>query len=269
MIIIKSINELKKEVNFKANIGFVPTMGSLHKGHISLIESSKKKNKKTIVSIFVNPTQFNSKNDFKNYPRNIRKDIIKLKRLNVDYVFIPKITEIYKNNASKSFKLSEKDKVLCAKKRKGHFEGVLTIINKLLKIIKANYIFLGEKDFQQVYLIKKLIKNRFKIKIITCPTIRDKFYLAYSSRNILLKKNDIKKARNIIKKVYFFKKLVNLNFNNLNKLKKLKKEIMAICESLDYLEIRNKFDLSKKFNKHNYKIFIAFYINKVRLIDNF
>ncbi len=178
MIIINSINKLKKEVNFKANIGFVPTMGSLHKGHLSLIESSKKKTSKTIVSIFVNPTQFNSKLDFKKYPRNLSKDINILKKINVDYLFLPKINDIYIKKKDKKIKIPKKEKILCAKYRKGHFEGVLAVINQLLKIVRAKYIFLGEKDYQQIYLIRKFIKNKFKIKIISCPTIRNKNHFA-------------------------------------------------------------------------------------------
>ena len=153
MKIIKSINQLNKEVNFKANIGFVPTMGTLHNGHISLIKSSQKKCNKTIVSIFINPSQFNVKSDYKKYPKNISKDIKILKKLKVDFVFLPAKKEIYKNNQVMRLKLKAKDKILCAKFRKGHFEGVLGVINQLLNIIKAKYIFLGEKDFQQIHLI--------------------------------------------------------------------------------------------------------------------
>ena len=156
MIIFKSINRLNKEVNFKANIGFVPTMGALHKGHFSLIKSSKKKCKKTLVSIFVNPSQFNKKNDYKNYPRNLKRDIKILKILKVDYLLIPKINEIYKNKKTMKIKLNKKDKILCVKYRPGHFEGVLAIINQFLINIKAKFMFLGEKDYQQIHLLKKI-----------------------------------------------------------------------------------------------------------------
>ena len=188
MIIIKSINKLKKEVNFKANIGFVPTMGALHKGHLSLIESSKKKCQKTLVSIFVNPSQFNRENDYKKYPKNISKDIKILKKAKIDYVFIPQKNEIFKTKKEMKIKISNKDKILCGKFRVGHFEGVLGVINQLLKIIKAKYMFLGEKDYQQVYLIKKFIKNKFSTKVVKCKTIRDRNSLPYSSRNFLLEK---------------------------------------------------------------------------------
>ena len=269
MIIFKSINKLKKEVNFKANIGFVPTMGALHKGHLSLIESSKKKCQKTLVSIFVNPSQFNRKNDYKKYPKNISKDIKILKKAKVDYVFIPHKNEIFKTKNEMKIKISSKDKILCGKFRVGHFEGVLGVINQLLKIIKAKYMFLGEKDYQQVYLIKKFIKNKFNTKVIKCKTIRDRNFLPYSSRNFLLEKNYLLKASKISNKIKKFKYQIKKNFKNINKLKAIKKNITNSGIDIEYLEIRNKFNLTNNINKKNFKTFIAYYINNVRLIDNF
>ena len=184
MIIFKSINKLNKKVNFKANIGFVPTMGSLHNGHISLIKSCKLKCKKTLVSIFVTPSQFNKTYDFKKYPRDLKKDVAILKKLNVDYLLVPKINDIYNNKKSMKININKKDKILCAKYRPGHFEGVLGVINQFLIKIKPKYMFLGEKDYQQIYLIRKFIMNKFNTKIVSCKTIRLKSSLAYSSRNL-------------------------------------------------------------------------------------
>ena len=150
MIIFKSINTLVKEVNFKANIGFVPTMGSLHKGHVSLINTCKKKCKKTIVSIFVNPSQFNNKNDYKSYPRNIHNDLLILKRLKVDYVLIPSIKDMFKTKKEMKIPILNKYKVLCAKFRPGHFEGVLGIINKFLKKLDQNIFFWEKKIFNKL-----------------------------------------------------------------------------------------------------------------------
>jgi len=269
MIIFKSINKLNKEVNFKANIGFVPTMGALHKGHISLIKSSKSKCKKTLVSIFINPSQFNKANDYKNYPKNLSKDIKILKKFKVDYLLIPKIKEIYKYKKSMKIKLSKKDNVLCAKYRPGHFEGVLAVINQFLTNIKSKYIFLGEKDYQQIYLIKKFIKNKFTTKVIQCKTIRLKNLLPYSSRNFLLSKNDLKKAllvSSLLKKFYLSTK------RNFKKKKNLNKIINIIKKNnikVEYLELRNKNNFSKKIKKNNFKIFISYYISNIRLIDNF
>ena len=140
MEIIKNILDLNKAINDFKNVGYVPTMGGIHNGHISLIKKSQKKCKKTLVSIFVNPTQFNDKSDFKKYPRNVNNDIKILKKHKVDYLFIPYLREIYKENYKK-IKINKKDKILCAKIRKGHFEGVLNVMSRLLYIIKAKYIF--------------------------------------------------------------------------------------------------------------------------------
>jgi len=268
MIIFKSINKLNKKVNFKANIGFVPTMGALHKGHISLIKSSKLKCKKTLVSIFINPSQFNKTNDYKKYPQKLSRDIRILKKLNVNYLLIPKLNEIYKNKKSMKIKINKKDKILCAKFRPGHFEGVLAVIKQFLINIKPKYMFLGEKDYQQIYLIKKFIKNKFNTKIISCKTIRLKNSLPYSSRNFLLSKNEIIKASfasKIIKKFYL---LTKKNFKNIRRISNLKNAIESKKIKIEYLEVRNKINFSKKIKKTNFKIFISFYINNIRLIDN-
>ena len=269
MKIIKSINKLHKEVNFKANIGFVPTMGALHKGHISLIESSKKKCQKTVVSIFVNPSQFNKRNDYKNYPRDISKDLKILKKLNVEYVFLPKKNDIFKNSSSMKIKINKKDKILCAKFRKGHFEGVLGVIHQFLKIIKARYMFLGEKDFQQIYIIKKYINKKFKTKIISKKTIRNNGLFAYSSRNNLLSKKDLNTGSLIAQIINQYYHKIKKKFKSINKLNEIKKKIISLGVKIEYLEIRNKNNLSKNFNKTNFKIFISYYINSIRLIDNF
>ena len=269
MKIFKSINKLNKEVNFKANIGFVPTMGALHVGHISLIKKSRSKCKKTVVSIFINPSQFNKIKDFKSYPRNFKKDIEILKKLKVDYLLLPKKNEIYKNKREMKIKLNNNDKILCAKFRKGHFEGVLAVINKFLKKIDAKYIFLGEKDYQQIYLIKKYIGYRFNTKIIPCKTIRLNNSLPYSSRNILIPKEKLETASFISSALKKLHAQIKKNFNNVNKIKLLKKVIELNDVNVEYIEIRNKYNLSNKINKNNFKIFISYYINKVRLIDNF
>ena len=270
MIIFKNINKLNKEVNFKANIGFVPTMGSLHNGHISLIKSSKKKCKKTIVSIFINPSQFNKAKDLKNYPRNIKKDIKILRKLKVNYLLMPKVAEIYKSKKNTKINLNKRDKVMCALHRPGHFEGVLAVINQFLNKFQPKYIFFGEKDYQQLYLLKKFLKKKFRINVVSCSTVRDKNNVALSSRNIMLSKNDMNKSsfianlilnfKNKVKKtIHVTKELDNIIFK-INNLKNVK---------IEYLEIRNKFNLSKNYNKKNFKIFLAYYNKKIRLIDNF
>ena len=269
MIIFKSINKLKNQVNFKANVGFVPTMGSLHKGHISLIKISKKKCNKTLVSIFVNPSQFNKSNDYKKYPRNLKNDLKILKKLKVDYVLVPSIKDVYKKKNQMKIKLKKNDKVLCSKYRPGHFEGVLGVISIFLKNIKAKSMFLGNKDFQQVFIIRKYLKKKFKTKIINCKTIRFKNSFPYSSRNSLLSKKNLNNGvliSNILKK---FHKQIIKDFSKVKEIKNIIDKISKKCSRIEYLEIRNKNNLGKNINKKNFKIFIAYYFGNVRLIDNF
>ncbi len=270
MIIFKSINKLNKEVNFKANVGFIPTMGSLHKGHISLIKSSKNICEKTMVSIFINPSQFNNKKDLKNYPKNLKKDIMILKKLKVDYLLIPDVKNIYKSKKKMKVPLNKKDRIMCALSRPGHFEGVLAVINQFLLRLKPKYIFFGEKDYQQLHLARKFIKKKFKTKIISCPTVRDKNNVALSSRNILLNAEDLKKSSYIAKLLFKFKNKLNKNLSYKNSLNNFYYKINNIKNiKVDYLEVRNNKNLSKNFNNKNFKIFIAYYNGKVRIIDNY
>ena len=262
--------DLNEALFDNSNVGFVPTMGSLHDGHISLIKKSLKLSNKTIVSIFVNPKQFNNKEDFKKYPRNIKKDLKILKKLKVDYAYLPRIKDVYKAKNKIKIKLNKKDKILCAKYRKGHFEGVIEIMTRLTKIVNPSKIFMGEKDFQQLLLVKRYVEKNFRSKIISCKTIRDKNKLALSSRNTLLNKNSLIKAGAIARNLIIFKKrlLKNMNLKNLFLMKK--KELKKKYDiKIDYLELRNTKNLKLTNKIKNAKIFIAYYINNVRLIDNF
>ena len=268
MRIIKSFNILNKEINFNENIGFVPTMGSLHKGHVSLIRSAKKKTKKVLVSIFVNPSQFNEKKDFIKYPRNLKKDISILKKLDVNYLFLPEKREIYKKGIKEKLSINNKDKFMCAKYRAGHFQGVLAVINRFLVNIHARYLFLGEKDFQQAYLIKKYLQRKFNTKIIICKTVRNKNHLPLSSRNRLLSKSDLIKSEKISKLILNLKKNIIKNFSNIEMLGIYKAKIHKLCDKIEYFEIRNSNNLTKKISKKNFRIFLAYTQNKIRLIDN-
>ena len=252
------------------DIGFVPTMGGLHKGHLSLINKSKKHCKKTIVSIFINPKQFNNQKDLKSYPRNIQNDLLILKKTKkVDFVYLPKFKDVYGDNKKSKIKLNKKDKILCAKFRKGHFEGVLDVMTRLTKIVKPNKIFMGEKDFQQLYLVKKFFEKKGKIKIISCKTIRDKNKIALSSRNFLLNKYSLNIASKIINKIHNIKKNLKRKKNIFLFLLERKKEIeLKYKIKIEYLELRseNTLKLSKTIN--NSRLFIAYYLKNVRLIDN-
>ena len=262
--------DLNEALFDNSNIGFVPTMGSLHCGHISLIKKSLKLSNKTIVSIFVNPKQFNNKDDYKKYPRNIKKDLKILKKLKVDFVYLPKIKDIFNAKNEIKIKLNKQDKILCAKYRKGHFEGVIDVMTRLTKIINPSKIFMGEKDFQQLLLVKRYVEKNFKSKIISCKTIRDKNKLALSSRNILLTKKNLKKAGQVARNLILFKKELfkKKDLKNLILIKK-NELIKKFDIKIDYLELRNTKNLRLTNKIKDTKIFIAYYINSVRLIDNF
>jgi len=269
MKILLNNNDLNEALYNVSNLGFVPTMGGLHQGHISLIKRSLKECNKTIVSIFVNPTQFNNKNDFKKYPRNNKKDLKILKKLNVDLVYLPSIKDIYSSNRLAKIKINKKDQILCAKFRKGHFEGVIDVMDRLTTIIKPRKIFMGEKDFQQLYLVKKFIKKKHQSKIISCKTVRNKNKLALSSRNLLVKKNKLTKAEKLIQDLISIKKSLTKKIN-LNQILDFKKKELSKMYNIkiEYLELRNKDNLKKTNKLQNSKIFIAYYLDKVRLIDN-
>ncbi len=262
-------NELNEALYDVSNLGFVPTMGSLHKGHISLIKRSLKECNKTIVSIFVNPKQFNNKKDFLNYPKNTKRDLSILKDLKVNFVYLPNKNEIFNSKRKTKIRLKKHDKILCAKHRKGHFEGVIDVMDRLIEIIKPKKVFMGEKDFQQFFLVKKYFKKN-KSKIVPCKTIRDINKLALSSRNLLLKKNELNIAGKLARKLISLKKKLIKDKNIKKTLSEKKKEINKLYRvKIEYLELRSINNLKVTSKIKNSKIFIAYYINKVRLIDNF
>ena len=270
MKIFKDKHTLQKEILKTKGISFVPTMGGLHEGHISLIKQSKKTKLKTLVSIFVNPKQFNKKSDFKSYPRNTKKDIKQLKKLKINYLYIPTFNDIYGFKPKKKVFLDKFSKKLCGKFRKGHFEGVLNVVNRFIEIIKPRYIFLGKKDYQQIYLIKKHIEIRnIRSKIIECKTIREKNGIACSSRNSSLNKNQMKIASNIFYYLINIKKKIRNNYSLFN-VNKIKKDLIYLGASkIDYLENYNirSFKKIKRPNK-KFNLFFAYHIKSIRLIDN-
>jgi pantoate--beta-alanine ligase len=240
-------NEIYKSRKLmKKRIGFVPTMGAIHNGHLSLIKKSNLENEITVVSIFLNPTQFNDKNDLEKYPSNLESDIEILKENNVDYLFIPNYSTIYPDNYTYQIQENDISKILCGANRMGHFEGVLTIVAKLFMIIKPTVAYFGEKDYQQYLLIKNMAKAFFiDVNIIPCPTIREEDGLAMSSRNLLLSK----KEREIAAK---FPKILQSDKSINDKISELTKAGFKV----EYLE--------EKFER----LFAAVYLGKVRLIDN-
>jgi len=269
MKIIKTANKITSKLLNKKKIGFIPTMGCLHDGHISLIRKSKKKKLLTVVSIFVNPFQFNNKKDFNKYPKTISADLKICKKNKVDYVYLPSKKDIYPEK-----KIIIKNKIHFFKKymegkfRPGHFEGVIEVIKRLLSRIETNYLFLGKKDYQQLIIIKKYIESiNSKVKVVPCDTIRATNGIALSSRNKLLDQKSLNIAGNIINFLKKNKKQIIKSNNNLFFLKKMK-EFGA--DKIDYLSAFNIKKL-KKTNKPsvNTRVFLAYYLDGVRLIDNF
>jgi pantoate--beta-alanine ligase len=270
MKLIKLKTDLIKAIKFDKRLGFVPTMGGLHEGHKALIKTSQKSCKRTLVSIFINPTQFNNKKDFKTYPKNLKKDLNYLEKLKVDYVYLPTVKQIYWKKNDK-IKLSKLQNILCAKFRKGHFEGVLDVLDRFIELISPQKMFMGEKDFQQFFLVKDFIENRYNTKVYMCKTIRNNNMLALSSRNFLLNKQSFAASEIITKKLLKLKKEITRNTKNYKKLIFiLKKELFKNFDiKIEYLECRNTHNLSTNILNQPFKLFVAYYINNVRLIDNF
>ena len=262
-----SLTETLRHFN---DIGFIPTMGSIHKGHISLISKSNQMCHKTIVSIFVNPKQFNNKKDFKTYPKNIKKDLKVLRQTKkVDFVYIPKFQDIFKNNKKTKIKLNRKDKILCAKFREGHFEGVLDVMDKLTNIVKPTKIFMGNKDFQQLFLVRKYLKKKYNIDVVGCKTIREKNKVALSSRNYLLSKGNLIIASKIVRKLINVKKNIKNKKNKNKYLLTVKNNFQKQFKiKIDYLELRNINNLKLSNIINTSRLFVAYYLNGVRLIDN-
>ncbi|MDA3859840.1 MAG: pantoate--beta-alanine ligase [Melioribacteraceae bacterium] len=247
---IKSVDEfllIRESSNYAdVSVGFVPTMGALHEGHLSLIRKSKEDNDITVVSIFVNPTQFNDKSDFENYPTNIDDDIAKLNEEKVDFLFLPNHEDIYIDNYNYTVSENDFSNELCGEYRKGHFDAVLTIVMKLLNIVKANVAYFGEKDFQQYLLIKGMAEAFFiDTEIVSVKTEREKDGLALSSRNIRLSGAEREKAT-------IFPKLLSSNKS---------------CSQIESELIENGFkvDYIKEFDGRR---FGAVHVGSVRLIDN-
>ena len=278
MKLIRQITDLNKAIHKENDLGFVPTMGGLHKGHESLIKASRNICKKTLVCIFVNPTQFNNKDDYKTYPKDLIKDLKILKRLKVDFVYLPTVNQIYKNKRLPRITLKKSQKILCAKFRKGHFEGVLDVLNRFIKLISPKIMFMGEKDYQQYFLVRDFISQNYKTRVYPCKTIRSKNGMALSSRNRLLNKTDLKTAGLIANELLRLKFSLRKK-NNLNKISaKKSKDLIQKSKKLlinrfnikiEYLECRNLMTLTKNLNNKPFKLFIAYYLNNVRLIDNF
>ena len=261
-------NALRKKSNTKL-INFIPTMGNLHEGHLSLLKFAKKNNHLSVVSIFVNPLQFDDTDDFKSYPKTLKRDLSLLNKLKADIVFVPNRGFVKPNNI-----LNYKDKLfrkLCGNNRPGHFLGVVTVMYKLLRLIEPDILTLGEKDFQQVLIIKKLLKKfSMNIKVSMRPTIREDSGLALSSRNSLLSEKYFNSAKLIFKTLNLISLEIDKNKFNQGRFSFYHKKIIDYgFESVDYLMILKEKNLEElDQNPSRCRIFIAVRMDGVRLIDN-
>lgn len=267
--LISLIDNLKKEGK---KIGFVPTMGALHEGHLSLVKECKKNSDVTVVSIFVNPTQFNDSEDLKRYPRTLDKDVELLKTVDCDIVFAPSVEEVYPEPDTRKFDFGYLESVMEGAKRPGHFNGVGQVVSRLFDIVRPDKAFFGMKDFQQVAIIKNMVKQlKYNIEIIPCPIIREENGLARSSRNALLdedhKKNathiyaTLKKARTLVSEMGV-KELKQWIADEINNNPFLDTEYVEIVDNTTLKVVDNWTEPGTKV------ACVAVYAGKIRLIDN-
>ncbi len=279
MIVFKKTSDLRKHLDYQRQIGnrigFVPTMGALHEGHISLIEASKKVNQLTVSSVFVNPAQFNDLKDFEKYPVTIEKDIEKLINAGCDVLFLPSVTEMYPEGLSspQHYALGYLEEILEGKFRPGHFQGVCLIVHKLLDKVLPDNLYLGQKDYQQCMVITRLIEligynNTIRVNI--CPTLRETDGLAMSSRNIRLNKEERVTATSIFRVLNFIKEnikagdLAGVKINGIT-------QLLKAGFKVDYIEIADAKTLTllKTWDGEQKLVVVAaVFLNEVRLIDN-
>ena len=264
------LNQLKLQNN-SVSIGFIPTMGALHNGHISLIEKSKIENNITICSIYVNPLQFNDKKDFEKYPRNYEADTEFLKRNGCDIVFIPESDEMQPSGDYPDYDLAGLDNVMEGRYRPGHFRGVVYIVKKFFEIIEPDRAYFGMKDYQQLTIIKYVVKKlKIKTDIIECQILRDFDGLALSSRNVRLSKEQREIAPVIYKTLLRVKKLyISSSLSSINEF--VREEIEnKMSMKLEYFEIVDSQTLLPIYFKKEDNVIacIAVFLGEIRLIDN-
>lgn len=255
------------------SIGFVPTMGALHEGHLSLVRQSKEENDNTIVSIFVNPLQFGPNEDLNRYPRPIEKDTEKLNELGVDFLFLPSHEDLYPDHYNSYVIVDELSQYLCGMSRPGHFRGVTTIVAKLFHISLPSIAYFGQKDYQQVLLIRRMVQDlNFPLTIKTMPIIRDMDGLAMSSRNAYLSYAERQAALRLNESLKLIEKFIGDGEKNITYLRKIIEGHLLSSEliKIDYISICNPETLKELESPETNQILIALavFIGKTRLIDN-
>lgn len=254
-----------------SSVGFVPTMGALHQGHLSLIDAARKKADIVICSIFVNPTQFNDKKDLENYPRPLEDDIQKLEEANCDVLFLPEVDEMYNSSDKWHIELDDLDNILEGEIRPGHYQGVTQIVKKLFDIVRPDYAFFGQKDFQQFIVISYMVKKlNIKVELIRCPIIRETDGLAMSSRNVYLSAEDRQNALSLFKALTRAKE----DFTNLS-ISQIKNNAMEYLSKargikVEYFELFNSSTFKPASSKEKESIIalVAAKVGSIRIIDN-
>ncbi len=277
MMLFKKVTELSAFIADERkkghSIGFVPTMGALHNGHISLIINSTEQNHVTVSSIFINPTQFNQAKDFEKYPITLEKDIDMLEKSGCNVLFLPSVEEIYPEGLSNlpHYPLGFLETVLEGQYRPGHYQGVCQVVHRLLNIVQPHNLYLGQKDYQQCMVIKKLIELlRLKINVQVCNTLRETDGLAMSSRNMRLNVQERKRAVKIFETLSFIKKEVKPGYI-VDLKERATKYLTAEGFNVDYVEIATADTLNVIENWDGQQKIVALaaaYLNEVRLIDN-
>lgn len=274
MKIFTGIESLRKELkNLRKKgrtIGFVPTMGYLHKGHISLIKRAKRDNDIVVASIYVNPLQFGVNEDYGRYPRDLERDKRLLEKNACDILFTPSDKEMYKEQLV-SIRIKDLSEKLCGISRPTHFEGVLTVVAKLFNIVTPDRAYFGEKDFQQYLIIKKMVEDlNFNLKVVPCPIVREKDGLAMSSRNTYLSEEQRKRALVLYRSLKVGKEIIEKE-GDIRKAKEIVREIIERekPDKIDYIEIYDEDGLKEINDDTKYcRIFLAVFFGKTRLIDN-
>ncbi len=264
------INKLKREGK---SVGFVPTMGYLHEGHLSLVRCAKRENDTVVVSIFVNPTQFGKGEDFDRYPRDLDRDLKLLQKEGVEIVFVPQVGDMYPEGFSTFVEETKLSRKWEGEFRPGHFKGVCTVVLKLFNIVKPDRAYFGEKDFQQLKVIQKMVKDlNLDVEIVGCPIVREEDGLAMSSRNVYLSKEEREQATAIYQSFQLAQKLVKEGLKNPRELEKrivnfLKK--FPLIKEIDYVAIVDEDTLEPvKEIKGKERILVAVRLPSARLIDN-
>ena len=276
MKLVHTVNELRQELDIQRKagkkIGFVPTMGALHEGHASLVRYAVAENEIVVVSVFVNPTQFNDKNDLLKYPRTLEADCELLEKEGAAYVFAPTVEEIYPEPDTRQFSYAPLDTVMEGKFRPGHFNGVCQVVSKLFMMVEPDKAYFGEKDFQQLAIIREMVKQmNFPLQIVGCPIVREEDGLALSSRNTRLSAQEREFALNISKTLFRSKEYAALH--TLEETQRFVEDSIASSEGLqlEYFEIVDGLTLQRieNWEDTDYVVgCITVFCGEVRLIDN-